>query len=135
MRPFYGVKNLIRRLRREGYELAIVSAGSAQRVREELKRYGLLDFFDVVVTAEDSGELKPNPRALEIAMEKIGVKREECIYVGDMVRDVLAAKKAKIKSIAVSWGFHSREKLRKARPSYLANNLDELYKILTSLKP
>ena len=45
----------------------------------------------------------------------------EVVYVGDEDRDIIAAKKVKIKIIAVTWGFNSKAKLSKEKPDYLVD--------------
>ncbi len=50
------------------------------------------------------------------------IKNNEVIYVGDEDRDIIASKKVKIKTIAVTWGFNSKNKLIKENPDYLVDS-------------
>ena len=67
-------------------------------------------------------------------VKKIKVKKEkypdaEIYYIGDTQGDVKEAKEAKVKSVAVTWGFHHRELLEKENPDYLLDRPEELSKL------
>ena len=53
----------------------------------------------------------------------------DMVYVGDEVRDIKAAKKARVRVIAVTWGLNSRKILEKEHPDYLVDRPQELLKI------
>ena len=55
----------------------------------------------------------------------------ELVYVCDETRDVQAARKAGLRSIAVTWGFNSRKALEKAGPDFIIDQPDELLGIIT----
>ncbi len=63
-------------------------------------------------------------------MKKNCFGSDETVYVGDMTHDVKAGKKAKVITIAVSWGYQSREKLLKESPNFLIDDLKELKKLI-----
>lgn len=99
------VKELLIKLKLEGYKLGIVTNGNRERVRRELKFLGLEDFFDVVVTKEE-GKEKPIPEKLKKVAEKIGLKEDDCVYIGDMDIDSTDSNNTRMKSISVLWGLH-----------------------------
>ncbi|NCT57207.1 MAG: HAD hydrolase-like protein [Legionella sp.] len=55
-------------------------------------------------------------------------------YIGDEARDVEAAHAAKIKSLAVSWGFNSYSRLVQANPNQLVTNIEQLLPILCEIE-
>ena len=63
-------------------------------------------------------------------MKRNGFEVEETAYVGDMTHDIDAGKKAKVITIAVSWGYQPREKLSKENPNFLIKDLEELKGII-----
>jgi phosphoglycolate phosphatase len=63
--------------------------------------------------------------------KKHQIHHSEVIYVGDEDRDIIAAKKAKIKNIAVSWGYNSKNKLRQLNPDFLVNSPKEMVSYLS----
>ena len=50
----------------------------------------------------------------------------------DEVRDIEAARKSGIKSVAVTWGYNSKDALLKENPDFLINSPDELRNIIIS---
>lgn len=89
-------------LRREGLRLAVVTSGPEyQRLKLELT--GLLDYFDVVVTRDDVGTIKPEPRIFLYALSRLGVEPREAIMVGDSLwQDVYGGKNVGMKTVWIS---------------------------------
>jgi phosphoglycolate phosphatase len=56
--------------------------------------------------------------------------KSDFIYVGDEYRDIEAAKAANVKIISVTWGFNSREVLENANSGYIAEDTEEILKLL-----
>jgi len=68
---------------RADVRLGVVTNGDARGQRAKLARLGLLDAMDVVVTAEEVGCAKPDPRIYRAACERAGVPVEDAVMVGD----------------------------------------------------
>jgi putative hydrolase of the HAD superfamily len=88
-----GVHDLLNKLKNVGYRLAIVSNHRA-RLIDFLKDENLYDFFETVVISEIVGVEKPNVRIMEIALERLELSAQDCLYVGDHEMDVLCSKQA-----------------------------------------
>ena len=73
---------------------------------------------------------KPAPDVLVNALEAIGARPEEAVYVGDTAGDVLAGRAAGLETVAVTWGFGSEDDLAGARPGHVARSVEELASIL-----
>ena len=58
------------------------------------------------------------------------INPHEVIYVGDEERDIIASKKARIKNIAVTWGFNSKEKLSREKPDYIVDSPMQIIEIV-----
>lgn len=82
----------LERLRTAGLRLGVVS-NSDGRVDEALEAAGLRALFDVVVDSQLVGFEKPDPRIFHTALERLGVRAEEALYVGDIYEvDVVGAR-------------------------------------------
>ncbi len=77
----------------ERYRLAIVSNHYGW-LMDYLKQCGLSSLFKTIIISEMVGVSKPNVRIMEIALERLGLKAEHCLYVGDQPNDVLCSKQA-----------------------------------------
>lgn len=82
------------------YRLAALSDGQAVWAVPELRSVGLLDFFDPIIISSDLGYRKPDQRMFALMLEKMKLRAEEVIFIGnDMLRDVFGANKMGIKTI------------------------------------
>ncbi len=61
-----------------------------------------LDLFKVIITAEDFSRPKPDPESLLLVAKKLGVKPNECVYIGDLETDMKAAEAAGMRFILYS---------------------------------
>jgi len=110
-------------LKRAKLRLALVSNGSRVRVEEELVRFKLRSFFEVVLFGEKTEELKPSPIMLERALGAMGVEPRKAVYVGDSPADIQAAKNAGVPSIAIARGPIQAERLRREGPDRVFGGL------------
>lgn len=121
-----GMTELLQKLNEMGYNCALCTGKDRSRTMEILKRFNLEGFFQIVVCSDDVQNPKPHPDSLLLIMEKLNASKDEVVMVGDGINDILAAKNAEIKSIAVSWGDICRDVLIESQPTYLVNNVLEL---------
>ena len=99
------VKHTLMELLKRGLRLAVVSDAPKLQAWTRLAQVGLHHFFEIVVAFEDSGERKPSPRPFEITLERLGVKAEETIMVGDWPeRDITGAAKLGMTTVFARYG-------------------------------
>jgi phosphoglycolate phosphatase len=119
---FSGMAEAVSELSRH-FKIAIVTGNSRSVVSNFLERHGLTDAVSLILGAED-----PGGRAEKIRRVKdlLGDPESEAIMIGDAVSDVHAARKAGVRSIAVTWGHQSRKKLAGVKPDYLVDSPGDL---------
>jgi pyrophosphatase PpaX len=127
---FSGVREMLAELYERGIRIGLVSNGTGGRIKKEMKKNGIYEYFTVVITDDEVKEFKPNPVGVKQALMAIGVDASDALYVGDMLEDVQAGKNAGTSTAAVTWGAHSLERLRPAKPDYILNSVTELLKFL-----
>jgi putative hydrolase of the HAD superfamily len=82
------------------YCLAIVSDAQSAYAVPELRRAGLADYFDPIVISGDYGFRKPDPRLFQAALNKLEIRPEEAIFIGnDRFRDIQGARQVGMKTI------------------------------------
>lgn len=94
-----GVPEMLEKLQ-EKYRLAIVTSRTKQSITSLPQLKSLEHYFEVIVGYQDTTHHKPDPEPLLLACEKLGVKPDEVVYVGDAFTDVIAARAAGTKVIA-----------------------------------
>lgn len=96
-----GVKEFLELLKRKKIKRAVGTGGHGINVKLTLTKTGLIDNFDVIITADDVAKGKPDPETFLLAAKKLGVKPKDCVVVGDSLNDVLGGKSAGMKVIAI----------------------------------
>lgn len=120
-----GTRRILRRLSRQ-YVLGLVTSGNGARVRGQLKKFGFAKLFRASVFAEDARHKKPHPAALKVALARLRLQPNECVYVGDSPEDMEMARRAGVRAIAVFGPFPNHKRLRAADTDALLESLEEL---------
>ena len=107
--PLYaGVEDSLRRLKRDGWRLALATGQNRRGVARNLARAGWADLFQSAHCAED-GPGKPDPAMLRAAMAACDACPKTTIMVGDTSHDIEMAVAAGAAPLGVAWGFHTVE--------------------------
>jgi phosphoglycolate phosphatase len=131
-KPYAGVPELLARLKALGIKMAIVSNKADFAVRQLAARY-FGETIPVAIGESADVRKKPAPDSVFAALESLGSRPEEAVYIGDSEVDVLTAANAGLACVCVSWGFRERETLVEAGAKLIADTPEELREILESL--
>ncbi len=123
---FSGIEDLIKGLHKKGYKLAILSNNKKSYVIEALEKRQLSKYFEEIFGFNEVEKTKPDPEGLIKLMQKFKVNPNQCVFIGDMVTDILAGRAANIKTISVSSGLVAKEKLINENPALIVNDIMEL---------
>lgn len=89
--PVAGALALLQALKPH-YRIGIVTNNRTAEQEDKLQFLGMTDLIDALITSEDVGVPKPNPRIFEAALQRLGARPEETVLVGDNWQaDVLGA--------------------------------------------
>jgi putative hydrolase of the HAD superfamily len=92
-------------LARRGMKMAVVSDAPRLPVWLRICGLGLQHYFDAVITSDDSGFKKPHEKPFLMALERLGLKPEEVLMIGDWPeRDMVGAKKVGLKTVFARYG-------------------------------
>jgi len=94
-----GVMEMVQKIKAEGGKIGLVTTSKRSYVEGALKNTGLWPYLDVFLGKEDVSRYKPDPEILNKAMLKLGVAPQETVMVGDSIKDIEAAERAKVKSV------------------------------------
>ena len=105
LRLYPDVQRTLNILAKMGLKLAVVSDAPSREAWMRIYYLNLHHVFDIVLTFDDVGERKPSPKGFEMALEKLGIKTDEALMIGDWPeRDVAGASKLGIKTIYAKYG-------------------------------
>ena len=120
---FPGMADVLRQLCNGGYRQGVVSSNATETIRTCVREHGVEDVFDIV-----AGILRlfGKQRRLRQAVRELNAAPENCLYIGDEVRDIEAAAACGIAAASVTWGLNTREILEKHDPVFLVDSVSDL---------
>ena len=130
VKPYDGIEDMLSQLKDMGIKLAVLSNKPHLRAVEVIDKFFRENTFDIAQGHSIGMEKKPDPtEALAIA-KKLGVKPNECIYVGDTDVDMQTGKSAGMYTVGVLWGFRDEKELRENGADYIARNPSDIFNLL-----
>jgi len=119
------LEKIIKKLSKK-YILGIVTSRTTENVFRFFPMTKIKQYFKISVNYQDTKNHKPHPEPLLLSAEKLGVLPEECVYVGDVENDVVAAKAAGMKAVIYSKNSVSSADANVSLFSDLENAIDNL---------
>ncbi|WP_342371798.1 HAD-IA family hydrolase [Propioniciclava soli] len=121
-----GVNELVRDLVAAGVRIGVATSKRAEPAQRALQLVGLDDVVPVLVHHDSVDEHKPSPKPLLAALDALGARPEDSVYVGDAAVDMLAARNAGMAGVAVTWGAGTPDAIADAKPLITCTTADEL---------
>ena len=108
---------LLKELKKRGLLVGVITNGPSYLQNHKMDESGLREYCDIVVVSGDLGVHKPDKRIFEITAERLGLKCEECVYVGDHpINDIQGALSSGMSAIRMNWGWFKDKDLRSDVP-------------------
>lgn len=120
-----GVDEMLKKLKGR-YPLSVVSARDEKGTMRFLEQFNLVQYFEAVITGQSAEHTKPYPDPIRLAAQKMGVKPEECLMIGDTTVDMRAGKSAGAQTAGVLCGFGEELELRKKGADVILKTTGEL---------
>lgn len=123
---FPGMDTAIDEIRRSDFRCGIVSSNARENIEQFLDRHriGPLEVLG------SGASLFGKPALLKKVLRSERYEARRAFYVGDEVRDIVAASDVGMRSVAVSWGYASRDALVAERPNILVDRPQDLPRML-----
>ena len=123
---FDGVAEVLASLRSRGYLIGVVTSKSRELARRGLRVCLLEPLIDEAVFLEDTLKHKPGPEPILTALERLNAAASSSVYVGDSRHDIIAGRRAGVRTVAAGWGPASRAELEREAPDLFAESVFEL---------
>jgi len=121
--------SLLRRLKKKGYKLAVASNRPSKFSRILLRHLNIGIFFNYVLCADQVRYGKPHPEMLNKIVKRFAFEKSQVVYIGDMVIDAQAGRRAKIKTVIVTSGSSSRRDIKNEKPFKIISAISRLAKL------
>lgn len=115
----------------EHYKVCLFTGKESKRTQEILKRFQLEKYFEEVICSDQIKRPKPDAEGINLIADKLMLKKEDIVMIGDAQNDICCAKNAGVKSIAALWGNPQLE-VHKLNPTFIAKNPEDLLEIIGS---
>lgn len=111
VRPYEGIRELLHSLKEKGILLAVNSNKPQDRTVNVIEENFEKGTFDILVGQSDERARKPAPDGMFYIMERLGLMKDEVIYLGDTCVDMKTGRSAGVFTIGALWGFRDRQEL------------------------
>lgn len=120
------IKKNIKRLA-EDYEIFIISSNQEEALNNYFQNNKFAHVFREVLGLETH---KSKVEKFKYLFKKYNLKAEDCVFVTDTLGDILEGNKIGVRTIAVDFGFHKRDRLEKGNPFKIVSSFDEIIKTI-----
>jgi len=120
---FAGIADALEALHSAGHRLLVMSSNSEDNVRAFLRKQGLERYFDAVYGGVGVFD---KASSLRKVLRANRLDKRQCWYVGDEVRDIIAAHKVGVRVVSVDWGYQDPAALAEHKPDVLIHQPHEL---------
>lgn len=127
---FDGVKDTLYKFKNDGYYMAVASSKPKRILDKMVSRFDIEVFDYVLGTEESNFKHKPDPDIVNYIMSQVNVDKEDTVIIGDSKSDILTGHNAGIDTIAVTYGYDSKENLMSANPSIIIDDFSKLQEII-----
>ncbi|MDR2270562.1 MAG: HAD family hydrolase [Sphingobacterium sp.] len=130
--PYPGIVSLLQELKSLGYLISVASNKYHEAVIPLMQQYFPDIPFDLVLGHRTGHPAKPDPAIVLDSLKILGVRKQDCFYVGDSSVDMDTANNAGVTAIGVTWGFRDEDELRQHGAKYIIHTPHELLNITTT---
>jgi len=129
-RPFPGILELLLAIELQGSRWGVVTNKPGWLTQPLMTELHLASRAACIISGDSTPNPKPAPDPLLMACDQLGVKPKDCVYVGDDLRDIDAAKAAKMRSVSAGWGYTGSTPIDQWNADYLAPTVADLIGLL-----
>ena len=134
--PRTGVREVLAELLNQGYQIALLTNSSESIIEVARKKIPEIEKFDLILTRDDFEFIKPSADGFLYILKTLNLDADEVISVGDQATDIIASRRAKIKSIAIfDEGMKfTKPQLAKENPNFIIGDLRDIPELLVFIR-
>ncbi len=121
-----GIKDLLQKIKSKNVYLSIFTGKGRKTTQITLKKLGIFELFDLIISGDEVKEHKPSPEGIELFLKKFNLPKGKILMVGDAPSDIKAAHAAGVKVASVLWDSYSKKQVMKLNSDYFFHSVPEL---------
>ena len=118
VRPYDGIVSVVEQLKEGGKRLGLVTSKMRSGALRGLAVAGLDTAFAAIVGADEVEHPKPHPEPVLKALQRLGARPGEAVFIGDSRHDIECGRAAGVRTAAALWGPFDRSHLADLQPDY-----------------
>ncbi len=126
MKPFTAMRPVLDELKKNNI-LIVISSNDSPTIQEALRLYNFNGIFQEILGADFKFSKKEKNL---YAIKKYSTAPRDIYYIGDTTGDIKEGKQAGVKTVGVTWGWHSKEKMAASKPDHLFDSPQELLNLI-----
>lgn len=130
VKPYEEIRELFEKLKKRNIKICIFSNKEHKNVEDILDKIFGEGYFDFVLGQGPGHKKKPSGEGIDIILNGINEKYDNCIYIGDTNTDMQTGKNYGLYTVGVTWGFRTKEELICANADYVIDKALELINII-----
>lgn len=132
LEPFYEVPAVLKRLKEQGYKIAILSNGTQEMLKSIVAHAHLEPYFDAILSADDVGVFKTSPVVYRYALQKLQLDARSCTFQSSNAWDAFAASDFGMRVVWCNRYSQQPERLP-GKPDFEVSTLEQLPEILSKI--
>ena len=126
---FDGMADTINALKSMGVRVGVITNKPQFAAQSVVEKFYGKDCFEICLGIADGRPVKPDPTVTLDAVNKMGLKPQECVFAGDTCVDIQTGKNAGMFTVGVTWGFRPVEELLENGADFIANRPEDILKV------
>lgn len=128
-KPYPGILELFEKLKQAGVRIAVVSNKPDYGVQSLCQEF-FAGYVAYAAGNQDGIARKPDPQPVQMALDALGVTKEQAVYIGDSEVDIATARNCEMDGISVDWGFRPRRVLVENGATKIVSTAEVLWECL-----
>ena len=131
-----GVRSVLRELLALDYKVILLTNTSRKVINKASEKIPEINEFDLILTRDDIDRIKPDASGFIKALDIMGLHANEVLAIGDQASDIIAGKRAGVKTVAVleKQMAHSKPQLQEQNPDFFLRDIRDLPALLRFLR-
>ena len=131
---FPGIREALQFIKSMHLPISIYTGKGKKSAEITLRKIGVYDYFDMIVTGDDVENFKPSPEGIIKFLDKFKLECDKVLMIGDSVVDIEAAKGAGVRSALVLWDSYSSANADNHGADYVFTSVGQFNKFLREME-
>lgn len=131
---YEGISDFLKNIAAQNDNIFVVTSKKTAAAENNLVTLGIRPYFREIIGSDKVEHYKPHPDPVYKARQHLSGTDHAELMIGDADTDIIMGQAAGIKTCAVTWGAHDRQRLMAAKPDYIVDTVHDLHELILSFR-